>query len=269
MPSKPAVERPDNRPRMGKVVLRSSTSPLNLGIGAAAATLAIGLGSLPLAALGALAYGALVAYDTFNPTFWKKVYAPAEPKRLRLPEPKTVDDPGTRSALVQIIATKAELERVLENTPAEVQAALATTLSSLDEISNQAARLIQRAEDIARHLGTVNESALLADAAQLEKRAAATKDPTAKQGFIEAKAARDDELRTIGELRAAKDRIDANLMHLVAVLGGLPTKVVHMRALDSAAADKLSGDVNAELEAIASELQTSEEVMKSLGEVVG
>jgi len=41
-----------------------------------------------------------------------------------------------------------------------------------------------------------------------------------------------------------------------------------MRALDSAAADKLSGDVNAELEAIADELQTSEEVMKSLGEVV-
>lgn len=256
------------KPRLGKVVARATTSPINLGIGAAAATLAIGLGSIPLAALGALAYGALVAYDTFNPTFWQKVYAPAEPKRLRLPEPKQIDDPGTRSALVQILATKAELERVLEDTPAEVQGALATTLSSLDEISNQAARLIQRAEDIAHHLGTVNESALLADAAQLEKRAAQTKDAAAKQGFTEAKAARDDELRTIGELRGAKDRIDASLMHLVAVLGGLPTKVVHMRALDSAAADKMSGDVNAELEAIASELETSEEVMKSLGEVV-
>jgi hypothetical protein len=266
--AKPAVEKVDTRPRVSKVVARASTNPINLGVGAAAATLAIGLGSLPLAALGVLAYGAMVAYDTFNPVFWKKVYAPPEAPRLRLPEPKSVDDPGTRSALVQILATKAELERVLEDTPAEVQAALATTLSSLRELENQAARLIGRAEDVARHLATVNEDALRADSDALGKRAAATKDAAAKEGFAEAKAARDDELRTIGELRAAKERIDANLLHLVAVLGGLPTKVVHMRALDSAAADKLSGDVNAELEAIADELQTSEEVMKSLGEVV-
>ena len=255
------------KPRVGKVVMRASTSPINLGVGAAAATLAIGLGSLPLAALGVLAYGAMVAYDTFNPTFWKKVYAAPPTPRLRLPEPKSVEDPGTRSALVQIIATKAELERVLEETPPDVQAALATTLASLQELENQAARLVQRAEDVARHLSTVNEDALRADSAALAKRAAATKDTAAREGFTEAQAARDDELRTIGELRSAKDRIDANLLHLVAVLGGLPTKVVHMRALDSQAADKLSGDVNAELEAIASELETSEQVMKSLGEI--
>jgi hypothetical protein len=255
------------KPRVGKVVMRASTNPINLGIGAAAATLAIGLGSLPLAALGVLAYGALVAYDTFNPTFWKRVYAPVPPPRLRLPEPKSVDDPGTRSALFQIISTKAELARVLEETPPEVLAALATTLSSLQELENQAARLVQRAEDVARHLATVNEDALRADSAALAQRAKTTKDAAAREGFVEAQAARDDELRTIGELRGAKDRIDASLMHLVAVLGGLPTKVVHMRALDSQAADKFGGDVNAELEAIASELQTSEEVMKSLGEI--
>ena len=255
------------KPRVGKVVMRASTNPINLGIGAAAATLAIGLGSIPLAALGVLAYGALVAYDTFNPTFWKKVYAPVAPPKLRLPEPRSVDDPGTRSALVQIIATKAELARVLDETPPDVQAALATTLSSLQELENQAARLVQRAEDVARHLATVNEDALRADSAALAQRAKTTNDAAARAGFVEAQAARDDELRTIGELRSAKDRIDASLMHLVAVLGGLPTKVVHMRALDSQAADKLGGDVNAELEAIATELQTSEEVMKSLGEI--
>ena len=256
------------KPRVGKVVMKASTNPINLGIGAAAATLAIGLGSIPLAALGVLAYGAMVAYDTFNPTFWKKVYAPQEAPKLRLPEPKSVDDPGTRSALVQIISSKQELDRVLAETPPEVRSALALTLASLQELLNQATRLIQRAEDVARHLGTVNEDALLADSKQLANRAAATKDEGAREGFLEAKAARDDELRTISELRGAKDRIDANLMHLVAVLGGLPTKVVHMRALDSQAADKLGGDVNAELEAIASELETSEQVMKSLGEVV-
>ncbi|HEY0255697.1 MAG TPA: hypothetical protein VGC41_29410 [Kofleriaceae bacterium] len=249
------------------MIQKASANPINIGVGAAAATLAIGLGSIPLAALGVLAYGAMVAYDTFNPTFWKKVYTPEPPPRLRLPEPKQVDDPGTRSALVQIISTRRELDRVLEETPPEVTAALATTLSSLQELENQASRLIKRAEDVAHHLGHVNEDALRADADQLAQRAARTKDATAKAGFEEARAAREDELRTITELRSAKDRIDASLMHLVAVLGGLPTKVVHMRALDSDAADKFSGDLSSELEAIADELKTSEEVMKSLGEV--
>jgi len=106
-----------------------------------------------------------------------------------------------------------------------------------------------------------------ADAQVLATRAQTTKDATARAGFEEAKSAREEELRTISELRGAKDRIDANLMHLVAVLGGLPTKVVHMRALDREAADRFGGDVNAELEAIADELKTSEEVMKSIGEI--
>lgn len=256
-----------DKPNVRKVVAKATTNPINLGVGAAAATLAIGLGSIPLAALGVLAYGAMVAYDTFNPTFWKKVYTPEPPARLKLPEPKQVDDPGTRSALVQILATKQELDRVLEETPPDVQAALATTLSSLTELENQATRLIKRAEDVAQHLAHVNEDALRADADALAVRASKTKDPAAKANFEEARKAREDELRTISELRSAKDRIDASLMHLVAVLGGLPTKVVHMRALDSDAADKFSGDLSSELAAIADELNTSEEVMKSLGEV--
>ncbi len=266
MPSTP-VEKPDLKPRLGKVVARASTSPINLGVGAAAATLAIGLGSLPLAALGVLAYGAMVAYDSFNPTFWKKVYEPKPRERLKLPDAKTIEDPGTRSAIVQIIATKAELERVLEQTPADVLASLSTTLASLVQLENQATMLARQAEDISHHLNTVNEDALRADAQVLATRAQTTKDATARAGFEEAKSAREEELRTISELRGAKDRIDANLMHLVAVLGGLPTKVVHMRALDREAADRFGGDVNAELEAIADELKTSEEVMKSIGEI--
>ena len=266
MPPNPARSA-DARPRVGKVVARASTSPVNLGVGAAAATLAIGLGSIPLAALGILAYGALVAYDTFNPVFWKKVYALPAPPRMKLPEARTIEDPSTRSAVVQIIATKAELERVLEQTPLEVQAALSTTLASLAQLENQATLLVRRAEDISHHLSKVNEDALRADAAALAARAKATRDDSARRGFVEARSAREDELRTIAELRGAKDRIDASLMHLVAVLGGLPTKIVHMRALDREAADRFGGDVNAELAAIADELTTSEAVMKSIGEI--
>jgi hypothetical protein len=269
MPPKPAVE-PTDKPRMGKVVARASANPINIGVGAAAATLAIGLGSAPLAALGVLAYGAMVAFDSFNPAFWKKVYGgkPSQLPTPKLPDPKKVTDPGTRAAIAQITASKAELDRVLRDTPVDVVSTLATTIASLGELEGHAARLVVRAEDIAEHLAKVDEEALRTDSALLAQRAKATRDDSARKGFEEAKAARDDELRTIGELRAAKDRIDANLSHLVAVLGGLPTKVVHMRTLDGQAVDQMSGDMNEELEAVGRELKTSEEVMKSLGEIV-
>ena len=93
-------------------------------------------------------------------------------------------------------------------------------------------------------------------------RAAAAKDPVTRQSYEEAKQARMDEIRSLKEIKTTKDRIDANLMRVVAVMGALPTKVVHMRALDAQALDQLSGDISHDLSAIGEELKTSEAVIK-------
>jgi len=255
------------RPRMGPVVARASTNPVNLGVAAGSAVLAVGLMSWPLGVLGALAYGAMVAYDSMNPSFWKKVHEVKALPAPKLPPPEQVRDASTRAAVAQIVAARAELGRVMAETPADVMSQLSTTLSFLRELEAYATRLVVRAEDIAAHLAVVNVDALRADASRLATRAQSASDPAARAGFEQAREAREDELRTIAELDTAKDRIDANLQRLVAVLSGLPTKVVHMRALDAQAMDQVSGDMNAELEAVAGELKTSEEVMKSLGEV--
>ncbi|HEY0190339.1 MAG TPA: hypothetical protein VGC42_04405 [Kofleriaceae bacterium] len=263
--AKPGATR--DRPRVGLVVRRSTTSPINLGVAAAGATLAIGLGSLPLAALGALAYAALVAYDTFSPAFWTKVYALPAPAAVVFPAPAQIVDAVLQRATGELLAGKRALDQALRDSPSSVLDALSTTLSSLQALERHAVRLIQRGEDIARHLRASDAGALRADVRALAQRAAATQDATARQRFQDAGAAREDELRTLGELRGAKDQIDAHLLHLTAVLAGLPTKVVHMRALDGQAADQFSGDVNAELAAVASELEMSEQMMKSLGEI--
>jgi hypothetical protein len=244
-----------------KTVARASIDPVNLGVAAGAATLAFGLGSVAIGALGVLAYGAMVAYDAL---------VPGKDKREResaLPDPKTIADKETRARIEQIVAAKKEIARVLVDTPADVRANLAETLASLEELDGFAARLVARAEDIGRHLAGIDLPALVSDVKQLEARRDSTSDMSAKKGFAEAKAARVDELRTLKELKAAKDRVDAGLAHLVALLGALPTKIVHMRALDAQALDKISGDLNSELEALGRELKTSEEVMKTLGEM--
>ena len=211
-----------NRPRFAKVLARASTNPLNLGIGAAAATLAIGLGSLPLAALGVVAYGAMVAFDAFNPAFWKKVYALPVPQRVELP--KAISDPGTRTAIGRLVAARSELDRTLKETNAEVTSQLAGAIASLDELESHAARLVARAEDIARHLAKIDIEAVRVEIATLEARARQTPDPNARQNFKDAREARALELETLGELVAAKDRIDASLLHLVAVVSGMSEK---------------------------------------------
>jgi hypothetical protein len=104
--------------------------------------------------------------------------------------------------------------------------------------------------------------ALVAEVKQLAMRASNAKDPNARQSFEEAKDARMDEIRSLKEIKATKERIDAQLMRVVAVLGALPTKVVHMRALDAQAMDQLSGDISHDLSAIGTELKVSEQVMK-------
>ncbi len=125
-----------------------------------------------------------------------------------------------------------------------------------------AVRLVERAEDITTHLSKINLPALVAEVKQLASRAARAKDPATRRSYDEAKDARMDELRSLKELKASKDRIDANLMRLVAVLGALPTKVVQLRALDAQAIDQISGDINHDIEIIGDELKTSEQVIR-------
>jgi hypothetical protein len=254
-----AVEKPRDPSKLGKLG-RATVNPLNLGVAAGAATLAIGLGSLPIGVLGGLAYLAMVAWDAVTPN--KRTKTTRLPSTL--PDPKTLQDPDTRAAVEKLIASKAMLQRTLDDTPDDVVTHIATTLSTLSQLESYAARLAARAEDITKFLSGVKLDALVEEIRVLTHRAQDASHPDSRKTFEEAKAARMDELRTLKELKSTKETIDAHLMRVVAVFGALPTKVVHMRALDAQALDRLSGDMNEELTAVGTELATSEKIIKNL-----
>jgi hypothetical protein len=256
-----AVERPKEPSTRGKALAKATINPINLGIAAGAATLAVGLASWPIGVLGGLAYLAMVAFDALVPN--KK---PAKPIRIptTLPDPKTIKDPDTRAAVEKIMASKAALERTIEDTPADVVAHMTTTLATLQQLEAHACRLVARNEDIVAHLKEIDVGALVAEVKQLELRAKDASHPDSRKTLEEARLARMEELRALRELKGTKDSIDAQLLRLVAVFGALPTKLVHMRALDAEAVDRLSGDMNEELEAVSGELKTSEKVIKNL-----
>ncbi|HEY5945513.1 MAG TPA: hypothetical protein VIV40_08475 [Kofleriaceae bacterium] len=256
-----AVERPKEPSTRGRALAKASVNPVNLGIAAGAATLAIGLGSLPIGLLGGLAYLALVAFDALSPK--KKALRPRIVAST-LPDPKTIKDADTRAAVEKIVASKAALDRAIEDTPPDVVAHMTTTLATLEQLEAHGARLVARNEDIVAHLSDVNVGQLVEEIKQLQQRAQDASHPDSRQSLDQARLARMEELRALKELRATKDSIDAQLLRLVAVFGALPTKLVYMRALDAQAVDRLSGDMNEELEAVSSELKTSEKVIKNL-----
>jgi hypothetical protein len=127
-----------------------------------------------------------------------------------------------------------------------------------------AASLVRRAEDSTKYLSTVNLPALVNEVKTLATRAATAKDPGARASFDQAKDARMDEIRSLKELRANKERIYADLMRVVALMCALPTKIVRLRALDAQAMEQLSGDITQDLQSIGEELQTSERVLRDL-----
>lgn len=255
-----AVEKPRDSSKLGRTLGKASINPLNLGVAAGAATLAIGLGSLPIGILGGLAYVAMVAWDAMTPD--KRPTTTTLP--VRLPDPKTIADPDTRAAVEKIVASKAALERSLAETPEDVITNLQTTLATLAQLESYAARLVTRAEDISRYLRDVNREALVEEVRVLTQRARDASHPDSRKTLDEAKEARMEELRALEDLKSTRETIEAQLLRLVAVFGALPTKVVQLRALDAEALDRLSGNMNAELNAVRTELKTSEKVIKGL-----
>lgn len=257
-----------NPPGFGKVVVKAVASPLNLGIAGTAAAGAIALQLWPLAAIGGAAYAALVAWDLVNPDFWKKALGDPALKSDTLPSPHAVSDPQVRDAVKAILAAREELSRVLGETPSEVSEHLGGALVSLEELELRAKRLISRGEDLSRYLAKANPEPIRKELARLKDRAERATDAQAREEYGQAVKAREDQLATLVDIEAAKDRILANLARIVAALESMPAKVMRMRAMDAEAMDDLSGSMNKELARMNGEIQTFEETLKTISGVM-
>lgn len=249
---------------LGKVVVKSATSLLNITVAGSAAVGAAALHMWPIAALGGVAYAALVAWDVFNPSFWKKALA-AEP--IKLPDPDDIKDASAREAAKAMQSARKELESVLAETSDEVKGHLGVALASVAELEQRVIHLIGRAEDLARYLARIDADAVRAEMRKLADKVQRTRDAHAQEQYRSALQAREEQLRAIEDIANAKERVAANLSRVTATLEGLPPKIVRMRALDAQAMDELTGSMNDELGRINGEMKAFEETLQSLVEI--
>jgi hypothetical protein len=254
---------PGAKPAVGRVVARSVTSTLNLVVAGSAAVGAAALHSLPILALGGVAYAALVAWDLASPAFWKKAN---KPKEEEMPEASELTDQGLREVVRALEKGREKLDAVLGETPDEVKGHLGGVMSSMSEMEAGATRLVKRAEDLTKYLATTDPVPVRAEIQNLIIRAQTARDGDTRKQYESARTLREDQLRALDDIAAARDRVMANLARMVATMEGLPPKLVRMRALDAQAIDALSGTMNDELERVNDDMKAFEETLKSLGE---
>lgn len=257
-------KRNGERPPLGKVLVKSATSLLNITVAGTAAVGAAALHMWPIAALGGAAYAALVAWDVMSPSFWKKAL---EPEPLKLPSPDDIHDPAAKEAARSLVAARKELSHVLSETSDEVKGHLGVALASVEELEQRVIHLIDRADDLARYLARIDPDSVRAEMRRLAEKTQRTRDKAAKEQYASALAAREEQLRAIEDIGNARERVAANLSRVIATLEGLPPKIVRMRALDAQAMDELSGTMNDELGRINGEMKAFEETLQSLVEI--
>lgn len=254
----------ETAPPLSRVLTRSILNPLNLAVAASSAGAAFALHLWPIGALGGAAYAALVAWDIFNPSFWKKALA-AEP--IKMPDSKDIRDPDARSAVESMKAAQKELDHALSSTSDEVKSHLAVVLASLSELQERAVHFVIRIEDLSAWLGRTKADPVRAEMRRLAEKVQQTRDEHARAQYKSALSAREDQLKAIDDIQNAKERAQANLSRLVATFEGMPAKIVRMRALDAQAMDELSGSLNDELGHINDEMKAFEETLSQLVEI--
>ena len=248
--------------KAARKLVKAVTGPINMAVVGAAAVSALALHSVPVFALGGVAYAALVAWDYVAGVDKKAARA----KRATLPVPSRLKDPATRSSVQAIVEAQAELVRVLEDTSEEVKTNLALALVSAEELVARAAILADRSEQLGKYLVSIDPRVLEQDVAQLRQKVSTSTDPETKAQYETARKARAEHLAVIVELRGAKERVNASLLGIAATLAGLPAKIVRMRALDAEAMDELSGSVKEDLDRMNGELTSLEETLASLAD---
>ena len=254
------------RSGVGKVMGRAAAGPLNLSVLGGAVVGAVALMSWPIAAIGGVAYAALVASDVSNPEFRKKVlFGRAAPAKL--PKPDTIKDEQVRAAVLEIAKARTEIDAVVKATPERVQRNVRSAIASLDELESHGAALALRADELAVYLASVDTGAAIAEAAQHEKRARAATDPGVRESYEAAAVASNERRQALADIQVALDRTLANLAKIASTFKSIPSKLVRLRALDDQASDALTGDVGAELERMNVDLRSFEQTLESIVEV--
>lgn len=255
---------------MAEMSPRAFVNPIAVGVLGVGVVAGAVLHSVPVGALAAVTYLALVAWDLMSGVGAKRLVdglaadGASTRSAVALPDPDGLFDGEIRRSVERIVAARAERTRVLADTPDSVAGHLGSALMSVEDLEKNAVVLVRRAEDLARWLATQDVTDARAEIARLDDLANRTRDPAAAAEYTRARDERGEHVRALDDVEASLDRIRAHLSRIAASLASISPKLVRMRALDAEAMDLVGAEVANDLAALDGEVRVFEQTLRSL-----
>jgi hypothetical protein len=222
-------------------------------------------GSAWLAAMGAVAYAAVVVGRAFDPAFAKRALARAE-RRRALPQMEAVADPELRCVVQSIRAVLDRIDSVTRHTPASVRDYVDKVLERVAALQRRAGAAIRRADALHRSMCLLDRGATGMDRIRLAALADRTPDRRAQADYQEAVSARDAQERLLADLDARQARTRAQLWRVVALMDAVPARMIHLRTVDDDAREDEGGDLSELLFDTQDELGRAEQAFSALVE---
>jgi hypothetical protein len=254
---------PDENARLRRVVGSAAGDFINLVVAGSSVIAALAAGSWGLLLLGGAIYVVLTAWKASSPTFWQKVLA-AESNRPRLPDPTRINDIEVRKVVSALHAGRAEVQRVQATLPEELQPHMRFTSGSLADLETCASHIVQRSEELTGYLRTVNRDAILAELRRIDDQVRRVHDDGAQLEYASAQQARQDQLATLDQLGRVQERLFATLQRLLAIVEGLPARMVRLRLLNQEAHRDLGAELDEEILRVNEEMLTAEHSLQAL-----
>jgi hypothetical protein len=174
-------------------------------------------------------------------------------------------DAAHRDRARTLWSAKEQLAEELSKVPESARMMLAVSAPQLERLGAQAMALVARHQELQSYLAQTGEGTLEAELARLEKLAAQSPDPTARERYREAAVVKEGQLADAAALKGHVARLDAELAALQAKLEGVRVQVLKLRSAqaDSEVAES-SQRVTADLSGLSREVGAISESFEEL-----
>ena len=257
-------------PAKRRLVSAAAQRPRNIAVlGAALALMmAAGILGLPLLAscvlgVGSAAYSIMVARDASAPDFARRLYGRLGPPLRPDVRPDDLTPPEISASYIAILRGHEQIRTALNESEGLIDG-LTDVYTRCSELVQAAGRVARGGNHLRSYIENLSPDTLQQDAARLEARADATRDPHAARAFRRAAVARKQQLSIYRQIEGLYDRVVGRLQAVTSFLGAVEALIIKLHALDleqlGATGDTLSqhlDDLRTELELLESSLESA------------
>ena len=196
-----------------------------------------------------------------NEAYLKRLFRAKQEKETRLDEHEIEAmlekmDFETRQRLRYILQLYKEMNREARSDEVEefTQQELDRITGKLGPLIQQALRLGERKQKLAKYLQNVDQRSLSSYVSGVKAKIAKTTDQVQKDQYKKALEARESELATYQGIEQASGRIDSQLENVEATFASWKAKVIRIKTADMTSAASVSAGLYQELETLSSEI---------------